>query len=207
MSDTLRTKIQNPLNDEPNNPVDWPLTPLKCDLASPNTDWPRSWRLVRLRGLDPDLTSFSLSLLWGILPTRARLNRMMPLTNPSPNCLLCGPAIVPETHQHALGPCEANQGLPDRLLRLLQIYQPGAEQQQLLTLDLSLDPSQELPITRTICSLLFSIWRQKGKGQVTMASTRSELEAKCRLLREGKVTPLKNAFTQTNSILGELFRT
>ena len=104
MSDILRTEIQNPANDDPSNPADWPLTPLKCELASPNTDWPRSWRLVRQRGLDPDLTSFSLSVLWGILPTRARLNRMMPITNPSPNCLLCGPDRVPETLHHALGP-------------------------------------------------------------------------------------------------------
>ena len=147
MSETLRTEIQGPLNDNLNNPADWPLKPLKCELASPDTDWPRLWRLVRQRGMDPELTAFSLSLLWGILPTRSRLNKMMPRTNPSPNCLLCGPNLAPETIDHALGPCEANQGLPARLLGLLQLYQPGAEQQQLLTLDLGPNPSLELPIT------------------------------------------------------------
>ena len=131
---------------------------------------------------------------------------MMPRTNPSPNCLLCGPNLVPETIDHALGPCEANQGLPVRLLELLRLYQPGAEQYQLLALDIGLDPSLELPITWTICTLLFSIWRQRGEGGVTMARTRAELEANCRLLREGKVSALTNAFTSTNNILGQMFR-
>ena len=130
----------------------------------------------------------------------------MPLTNPSSNCLLCGPGLVPETIDHALGPCEANQGLPARLLELLRLHQQGAEQRQFLTLDIGLDPSLELPITWTICSLLFSIWRQRGEGRINMARTRAELEDKCRLLREGKVSSQTNTFTMTNSILGEMFR-
>ena len=71
MSETLRNKIQDPLNDDLNNSADWTLKPLKCELASPDTDWPRTWRLVRQRGMDPELTLFSLSFLWGILPTRS----------------------------------------------------------------------------------------------------------------------------------------
>ena len=204
MSDTLRTEIQNP---DLNNPAEWPLTPLKCELASPITDWPRTWRLVSVRqqGMDPDLTLFALSLLWGILLTRARLNRMLPLTNPSPTCVICAPERVTETLQHTLSPCVANQGLPSRLLRLLQIYQPGGEQQELLTLDLGINPSLELPMTWAICSLLFSLWRQRDEGRVSVAKTRSELEAKCRLLRKGKMSSLTNAYLLTNNILCELY--
>ena len=87
-----------------------------------------------------------------------------------------------------MGSCTANLGLPDRLLRLLQLYQPGARQRQILTLDLELDANLELPMTWT-----------------SLARTIAELEAKCRLLREGKVRALANAFTLTDQLLTILF--
>ena len=74
----------------------------------------------------------------------------------------------------------------------------------MLTLDLELDSSLELPITWTICSLLFSIWRQRTEGRVILAKTRAELEAKCRILREGTVSSLLNSYTQTNYLLRRL---
>ena len=104
-----------------------------------------------------------------------------------------------------MGSCTANLGLPGRLLRLLQHYQPGAVQRQVLTLDLEIDKNLELPMTWTIGSLLFSIWRQRSEGRISLAKTRAELEAKCRLLREGKVRALANAFTLTNQLLISLF--
>ena len=76
---------------------------------------------------------------------------------------------------------------------------------QLLTLDLGLDSSLELPMTWNICSLLFSIWKQRTEGQVSLAKTRAELEAKCWLLREGKVSSLLNAYTQADNLLQTLF--
>ena len=77
----------------------------------------------------------------------------------SPDCQLCGgDAATPhETLQHAMFDCQANLGLPGRLLKVLQVYQPGAVQRHVLTLDLSLDTSLELPMTWMIGSLLFSI--------------------------------------------------
>ena len=89
MSDTLRIETQILPHVIPSPRADWPLTPLKCERENPNTDWPRSWRLARQRGLGPDLTSFTLTLLWGILPTRARLHKILPRTELSPDCNLC----------------------------------------------------------------------------------------------------------------------
>ena len=54
------------------------LIPLKCERDSPAIDWPRSWRLARLKGLGPDTSSFLLLTLWKVLPTRARLRRILP---------------------------------------------------------------------------------------------------------------------------------
>ena len=206
MSSTLRVEPQNP--PDLNNPADWPLEPLKCQLAYPETDWDRSWRLARLKGLDPELKSFVLKMLWGIIPTRSRLHRIMSYLYPTPDCQLCGGDAAPphKTLQRAMLDCQANQGLPGRLLKVLQVYQPGAEQRHVLTLDLSLDTSLELPMTWVIGSLLLSIWRQRSEGRVNLAKTRAELEAKCRILREGKVRSLTNAYALTAPIVQDLFR-
>ena len=74
-----------------------------------------------------------------------------------------------------------------------------------MTLDLELDANLEIPMSWTIGSLLFSIWRQRSEGRISLARTRAELEAKCRLLREGKVRALANAITLTDQLLTSLF--
>ena len=95
-------------------------------------------------------------------------------TYQTPDCLLCGapPARYPETLEHALFTCTANMGLP-------RGFQPGAEQRHMMTLDLDLDPSVELPMTWVIGSLLFSLWRQREGLVVNKARTTADLEARC----------------------------
>ena len=61
-------------------------------------------------------------------------------------------------------------------------------------------------MTWVIGSLLLSIWRQRSEGRVNLAKTRAELEAKCRILREGKVRSLTNAYALTAPIVQDLFR-
>ena len=88
------------------------LLPLKCELASPATEWQRSWLLARQRGLGPELTSFLLKLLWGILPCKARISRNLPKV--SPDCQLCSTASGapkrPETIDHVFFSCDGNHG-------------------------------------------------------------------------------------------------
>ena len=45
------------LSGEPDQNGERALLPLKCEAASPNTDWQRTWRLARLKGLGPELSS------------------------------------------------------------------------------------------------------------------------------------------------------
>ena len=131
----------------------------------------------------------------------------MPLSYPTPAFTLCGMEgeRLPETLAHSLTECEANQGLPALLLALLQVYQPGANFIQVLTLNLELDPSMEMPMTWIIGSLFESIWQQRESGRVNMTKTRRELEAKCCILREGKSGALQNAFTLTQSAITLMF--
>ena len=160
--------------------------------------------MVRSKGLGPELTSFILTLLWGITPTKVRLNRCLPLAHPSPSCQLCDQGPL-ETTLHALIACPANGDLPARLLRTLRRYQPGAVQSTILTLNLESEPSLELPFIWLVGTLLASIWKQREARRVNPVTTRAELEAKCRLLREYKVKAWANAYVTTSNLVSQLF--
>ena len=151
--------MKDGLNVNKDDSPDEPLTPIKCETNFPRTDWKRTWRLACSKGIGPELTSFLKKLLWGIIPLRARLNRILPMSYLSPDCQLCKTigGGTPETLTHALLTCVANQDLPARLLRTLQRYQPGAQQDCILSLDLLLEPSLELPFVWLIGSLLYSV--------------------------------------------------
>ena len=77
--------MKDMLNVHDDNAPEERLIPLKCELENPETNWKKTWAMVRLKGLGPDLTSFILTLLWGIIPTKVRLNRCIPLAHPNPN--------------------------------------------------------------------------------------------------------------------------
>jgi hypothetical protein len=187
-----------------------PLLPIRCELALPTADWRRTWRLARLRGLGPDLTSFLLKMIWGILPTKERTHRILPHTVQSPDCRLCGqgPGERPaaESALHALVTCPANLGLPDMLLALLRVYIPGLRCEQMLAIDFALDENMELPLVWLCGALLCSLWGQRLQGRVCAARTRSELEARCRLLREGKRSGMQNAFVMAGIALQAMFQ-
>ena len=145
--------------------------------------------------------------MWGILPSKARLAKILPNTYKSPICQLCLPTAtnVPEALEHALFSCTANNTLPQLLLTLLSSYTPNVTPERILTLDLDIESHMELPLLWIIASVLSSIWAQRQEGRVCPAKTRAQLEAKCRLLREGKGASLQNAFTLTSIAIQAMF--
>ena len=182
MSSVLKNEIEPPDGETAPPFSEWPLKPLKCETESPDTDWIRSWRLVRQKGLGPDLTSFLLKVLWKISPTSDTLHRFFPRQYASADCQLCPqdqPSVV-ETLYHALGDC----GLLERLLQVIRVHQPGATLRTVLTLDLELNLSLELPMTWAVGTLLLSISTQRETGRVSIPRTRADLESSCRLLGE-----------------------
>ena len=64
------------------------LIPLRCEVKFPNINWPETWRLSRLTGLDGDLKSFLFKLLHGLLPTQDKLRRCK-IENSDGRCVLC----------------------------------------------------------------------------------------------------------------------
>ena len=111
-----------------------------------------------------------------------------------------------ETLYHALGDCPANCGLLERLLQVIRVNQPGATLRNVLTLDLELDHSLELPMTWAVGTLLLSISTQRETGRVSIPRTRADLESSCRLLGECKITGLENMSTLCKIIDNDLFK-
>ena len=101
--------------------------------------------------------------------------------------------------------CPENLQVPVLLLTELQSSMPGLTGTQVLTLDLHMDHEKELPIVWIIGSLLHSIWTQRNLGRVTRAKTRADLEAGCRLLREGKIPVMTNASVMTEAATQSIF--
>ena len=184
-------------NDDQGNA---PLIPLRCEQANPAADWARTWRRVRLQGLGPDLSSFLIKLAWGLLPCKARLARIIP--NNNPGCSFCE---APETLEHALLTCPGNRGVPGQLIAMVRTYSPGVSEGQVLNLDFEVDDSMELSIVWLIGSFFLCLWEQRQETRVCPHKIRAELEAKCRLLREGKGISLQNAFALAGIAISEMF--
>ena len=196
----MKNVLRSLENADPGVPP--PLLPLRCELAAPNADWNTTWLRTRLRGLGPELTSFLLKMAWGILPCKARLAKIFPKN--TPGCNLCG---APETLQHALLTCPGNQGVPGKLVSLLRTYSPGLRDDQVLTLDFDLDDTMELALVWLTGSFFFCLWEQRQETRVCPHKIRAELEAKCRLLREGNGASLQNAFALAGIAISEMFNT
>ena len=195
MEDILRNVVTDDQGERP-------LKLLRCELAEPAADWKLTWHRVRLRGLGPELTSFLLKLTWGILPCKARVAKIIPRNN-DPGCRLCGAL---ETVEHALLACPANQGAPQLLLTHLRTYSPDLRDKQVLTLDFEVDDYLELALIWLAGNFFLSLWTQRQAGTVCPFKIRAELEAKCRLLREGKGAAIQNALALASIVLSAMYR-
>ena len=88
---------------------------------------------------------------------------------------------------------------------VLKRHQPGAEQRLIITLDLDLEPSLELPFTWIIGTVLSSIWTQRETRRVDYNKTRANLEAGCRILRNSQAKTWQNASTLAEILIGQIF--
>ena len=70
-----RLLLENNCTMESRNGDDQAFKLCRVELAHPETDWERSWRLARLPGLGPGNISFIFKMLHQILPTQERLAR------------------------------------------------------------------------------------------------------------------------------------
>ena len=79
------------------------------------------------------------------------------------------------------------------------------DKRSVMTLDLELEQSLELPFTWMIGSCIHSIWTQRENRTVELIRTRAQLEARCRLLRESRAKTWNNSSIIAEAILAEIF--
>ena len=101
----LEKLLKSPNNDE-ETPAEY--TPCRTELANPQNDWEKTWRLARLQGLGPEITTFLWRLLHRLLPIQDRVHRITSNnSSSSPNCQLCQEGLL-EDQQHAFFQCSFN---------------------------------------------------------------------------------------------------
>ena len=163
------------------------LLPLRVELACPTTQWDRTWSMARQHMLGPELTSFLFMMLHQILPTAERISRILP--NQTPYCNLCeGKGQFLDTQQHAMFDCYSSKEASTVLLQGLKKIIPEITPAVILTLGFEYDERHSFPIVWAIAQFLSSLWQLRIKrkpGQ--LIKIRSDMEARCRLLRESRL--------------------
>ena len=155
----------------------------RVELAKPDTDWERSWRLARLPGLGPENISFLFKMMHEILPTQERVSRTSPRASPACQAPGCGHGR--EDIPHALVLCGQNDGVGARLMACLRNCVPNLEVEAALRLEFDVAEEMELPLVWLVGTVGQAVWKLRAdKSRVNLYEIRSQLEAKISLLRE-----------------------
>ena len=89
--------------------------------------------------------------------------------------------------QHALLQCPSNDSTNSFLLETIRRELPGVQHEQIVLLDLHLQPDQELPVIYFIACVLSQIWEcRKNKKPSNPVSVRANLEASIQILRKNR---------------------
>ena len=155
----------------------------KChvEIAYPNFDWSTTWARTRLPGLNNDCRSFLWLYFHNLLPTQARLHRIL-RTVESPSCTHCDSGEIDHTWNHTFRSCSYSKHIIDWMLTRIN---------KLPELNVNLDTALWLqfppPITETdlLCATwllgesLSYIWaRRKNRGEVSIESLLAIIQVK-----------------------------
>ena len=125
-------------------------------------------------------------MLHNLLPTKERLFRLsMPNVNEN-TCEFCNTGAT-DNLQHALLKCPSNSSTNSFLLKAIISELPDVQTEQVLLLDLHLQPDQELPVIYLIACVLSQIWEcRKNKKLSNLTHIRANLEASIQILRKSR---------------------
>ena len=126
---------------------------IKCkeELLSPEIDWETTWRRARMKGLGSEATSFLWKMLHNILPTEARLGRILP--NQSQNCKFCSTPANADL-LHCFFYCEKTKIVGRWLLSWMSKQDSGVSAAGLLKLEFQVEESREMPVVWLIAQTL-----------------------------------------------------
>jgi hypothetical protein len=175
------------------------LLPVRCELKSPTVDWPRTWRLARLRGLPADLASHLYRQLHGALPVQTEVARIPGASRGLRAvgvCRLCEPD-VPEDLHHAYFECSNNSEAGGALLAAVQrLAAPMVTARQILFLEMHLPAQYELSTVYLISAGLKYLWDQRAaKKSASALQIRAELIARRKILAGSKFSAAAEQLT------------
>ena len=172
--------------------------PTRVEEKLPSTPWGESYRLSRLKGLSPDHKSVLFKLINELLPSRERVNRILP--NTSPLCVLCNSDR--DTYLHSFFDCRDNCEAAALMLRCAQVYNTSLTETQALRLELSADLTFVLPITVILASGFSLIWdNRKEKKPTGTAGMKCEITWCAKILTSSKIRRIRAAGQTIANIL------
>ena len=179
----------NVLMSKPDDHSPPSLLPTRVEALSPENDWPETWRLCRIRGLESRLTTFLFKLLHQLLPTQDRVHRIGVADGDQPGlCQLC--LVEAEDPLHALFSCLHSQVAGHALLGYAQKHVPNLSPEAALRLDFGgtrLSDEEELATVCLLATGWLYIWETRvTKKQTALYRMRAELEAMITLLRKSR---------------------
>ena len=156
------------------------LLPVRTELHHQDIDWTRTWRMSRLRGLPPDLTSHLFRLLHGLLPTQDRVARQGANRGVSDLCKLCFVNI--DTIDHAFYSCMNNCHAANYLLTTAQKFCPGLSTKDSLWLNFNVNEDKELALVFLLAVGFKFIWGKRvDKKFVSTETLKAELSARSKI--------------------------
>ena len=105
----------------------------RIEMKLPEVSWSRTWGNMNIGGLNSEIISFLMKLIYNILPTNSRLHRMNILD--SPFCTLCNFDVESDL-KHALLECDFNGASNDWILAVLFDIQPQILEANLTSRDI-----------------------------------------------------------------------
>ena len=128
--------------------------------------------------------SFLFRLLHKLHPTRSRLHRLSPRTNPSPFCQLCDNHQVEDDLFHSLSLCHQSSQAMGWLTATLKMFDPTITPEKILQLQIF--PTNNeclLECVFLVAESLSYVWAQRqSKEQIDLAQMISTIKAKCYML-------------------------
>ena len=158
------------------------LIKTKLEEGFPILDCPRSYRLSRTFGLDPDQKSFLFKMLQFLLPTKERLHRIGKIQSPA--CIFCDG--LEDTMGHLIS-CQQGLEVTVPLLNCMKDQDNSVVAGDLTTLSINTTEAMELPATWLIATCLGYVWQERMAGRIArLIACRAELLAKLALLKSTK---------------------
>ena len=169
---------KNVLHDSEGNKL-----PLHGERTMGWIDWEMTWRMLRTRGIPPKVSSTMWKILYNILPTNEKLDRIKNGVNKGV-CTLCPNKI--DNIYHSLTECINSKNAAELLLKIIKYLHNPAIMYDIVYLQYNTNNILDLPITWIVTTGFHLIWKNKLNGGISDKKLLAELMARNRVLLNTK---------------------